>query len=388
MSVDVNPWNIPVDDAAVDDLRARLRGTRWSDEINDESWGWGVDKGYLRELVDAWAVFDWKDRVRRLNDLAHYLADIDGHQIHFVHLQAPESSHDRTRVPLLLLHGWPGSFVEMLSLAPKLQDAAATRGFAFDLVIPSLPGFGFSSRPSRPGTSPEAAAAIFHRLMGALGYQKYGIQGGDLGSGIAVRMSLREPHSVLGIHLNYMSFGVETSWAEQDHEPGPAYDRRREQWSKEEGGYSHVHATRPQTVGYALNDSPTGLAAWIGEKFHAWTDRRAAGGAVPIGLEEILTNLSVYWFTGTITSSMRMYKESAADPLVLSEHRRIEVPLGVSAFPYELPIQPRERVEHVANLVHWTDMPRGGHFAALEAPDLLGEDVSAFFNRLVTKAER
>jgi len=371
-------WTVPVDDAAVDDLLARLRHTQWPDEINDDSWGWGVAAGYLRELVNAWIAFDWSGRVRELNNVAHHLADIDGQRIHFIHLP----SQGPARVPLLLLHGWPGSFVEMLSLAPHLRDAAQARGLSFDLVIPSLPGFGFSSRPNRPGTSPEVAAALFHRLMTGLGYERYGVQGGDIGAGIAVRMALREPDSVLGVHVNYASFGVATSWPEPDDGPGPAFDRRREQWAKEEGAYAHVHATRPQTLGYALSDSPVGLAAWIAEKFFAWTDRRASGDVPPVALDELLTNLSVYWFTGTITSSMRIYKESAADPLVLSEHRRIQVPTGVAAFPYELPIQPRERIERVANLVRWTDMPRGGHFAALEAPDLLGADVAAFFAEL------
>jgi pimeloyl-ACP methyl ester carboxylesterase len=370
-------WTIPVEDAAVDDLRWRLRHTRWPDEINDGSWGWGVDATYLRGLVDAWIAFDWHGRVQELNGVAHYLADIDGHQVHVIHLSASEA--DVARVPLLLLHGWPGSFVEMLSLAPHLRDAARARGLALDLVIPSLPGFGFSSRPRLPGTSPEVVAALFHRLMTGLGYERYGVQGGDIGAGIAVRMALREPDSVVGVHVNYASFGVEGSWPEPDDGPGPAFDRTREQWAREEGAYAHVHATRPQTLGYALTDSPTGLAAWIAEKFFAWTDRRRSGEVPPVALDELLTNLSVYWFTGTITSSMRMYKEASADPLVLSEHRRIRVPTAVAAFPYELPIQPRERVERVANLVRWTDMPRGGHFAALEAPELLGADVAAFF---------
>jgi pimeloyl-ACP methyl ester carboxylesterase len=378
--VEARRWTVPVDDAAVDDLRARLRRTRWPDEINDGSWGWGVAAGYLRELVTAWTAFDWHGRVRELNGVAHYLADIDGHQVHFIHLSAQEAG--AARVPLLLLHGWPGSFVEMLSLAPHLRDAARARGLAVDLVIPSLPGFGFSSRPGAPGTSPEVAAGLFHRLMTGLGYERYGVQGGDIGAGIAVRMALREPESVIGVHVNYASFGVERSWPEPDDGPGAAYDRRREQWAKEEGAYAHVHATRPQTLGYALTDSPVGLAAWIVEKFHAWTDRGTSGDVPPVALDELLMNLSVYWFTGTITSSMRMYKESSADPLVLSERRRIQVPTAVAAFPHELPIQPRERIERVANLVRWTDMPRGGHFAALEAPELLGADVAAFFAEL------
>jgi pimeloyl-ACP methyl ester carboxylesterase len=378
VAISMKPWHIPVDDAAVDDLRARLGRVRWPDEINDPAWGWGVDRSYLRHVVDEWARFDWRRKADELNEVPQFMADIEGQQLHFLHIEGASEGAVAARVPLLLLHGWPGSFVELLSVVPSLTAAAASRGLVLDLVIPSLPGFGYSSRPTAPGTSPEVAARLFHTLMSGLGYSRYAVQGGDIGAGIAMRMGLREPGAVIGVHLNFASFLFEDGADEAPDGPGARYDARRQAWSREEGGYLHVHATRPQTLGYALADSPVGMAAWMVEKFHAWTDRSATGGAVPVGLDEILTNLSVYWFSETITSSMRMYKESAADPLVLSPRRRIEVPVGFSAFPYELPIQPRERLEQVANLVRWTDMPRGGHFAAMEAPDLLGEDIAQF----------
>ncbi|MFB4276405.1 epoxide hydrolase family protein [Nonomuraea sp. MTCD27] len=378
-SLSRKPWQIPVNDEAVDDLRTRLGRVRWPDEINDAAWGWGVDGSYLRHVVEEWARFDWHRKAAELNEIPQFMADVEGHRLHFVHIVGAPETPGHARLPLLLLHGWPGSFVEMLSAVPSLTAAAASRGLVLDVVIPSLPGFGYSARPTAPGTSPEVTARLFHTLMEGLGHSRYAVQGGDIGAGVAMRMSLREPGAVIGVHLNFPSFRFEGGTEEPPDGPGPRYDARREAWAREEGGYSHMHATRPQTLGYALADSPVGMAAWIVEKFHAWTDRSATGGAVPVGLDEILTNLSVYWFSQTITSSMRMYKESAADPLVLSPRRRIEVPVGVAAFPYELPIQPRERVEQAANLVRWTDMPRGGHFAALEAPDLLAADVIAFF---------
>ncbi|MCW2750007.1 MAG: epoxide hydrolase [Aeromicrobium sp.] len=213
-----------------------------------------------------------------------------------------------------------------------------------------------------------------------LGYARFGVQGGDLGAGISTRIALQHPEAVVGVHTNFPSFVYGNAGTDSDSEAGRLADQRREAWAKDEGGYSHMHATRPQTLGYALNDSPAGLAAWICEKFYAWSDRSASDGGIPFDLDELLANVSVYWFTETITSSMRIYREGAADPLVLSSAYRVNVPYGVAAFPRELPIQPRERVAQVVNLTRWTDMPRGGHFAALEEPELLAHEILAFFS--------
>ncbi|MET0928302.1 MAG: epoxide hydrolase family protein [Aeromicrobium sp.] len=374
----IEPYEIAIPQAQVDDLRERLRLTRLPDALDGVGWGWGTDPEFLRDAIAHWADgFDWRAQEARLNAVPQFTARLDRGDVHFLHVVG---AGPRT-MPLLLSHGWPGSFAEMMAVIPLLtthNQLTDELGLTFDLVVPSLPGFGFSSRPQRPGASPAVVAEMFHELMLGLGYRTYGVQGGDLGAGISMRLGLEHPEAVIGVHTNFPSFGYDGAGLAPDKEASRAADARRAAWLKEEGGYSHLHATRPQTVGAALNDSPAGLAAWILEKFHAWSDR-GGSDAMPFDLDELLTTVSIYWFTETITSSMRIYRESAADPLVLSADRRIGVPFGVAAFPFELPTQPRERVEQVTDLVRWADMPSGGHFAALEEPALLAREVLTFF---------
>ena len=356
--------------------------TRLPDQLDDVGWDWGTDADFVKDAIARWSQgFDWRAQEARLNAVPQYIGRFEAGDVHFMHVKG---EGPRT-MPLLLSHGWPGSFVEMMPLIPWLtthNELTDHVGLTFDLVVPSLPGFGFSSVPRRAGTSPAVVADMFNQLMVGLGYQRFGVQGGDLGAGISMRLALQHRESVIGVHTNYPSFGYDGTDLPPDGEAALAADKRRTQWAKDEGGYSHMHATRPQTVGYALSDSPTGLASWILEKFHAWSDRSGTE-TMPFDLDELLTNVSVYWFTNTITSSMRIYREGAADPLVLSANNRIDVPYGVAAFPYELPTQPRERVEKVTNLTRWTDMPSGGHFAALEKPKLLATDVLTFFSDIL-----
>ena len=352
--------------------------TRFPDQINDANWGWGTDETYHREILEYWRDgFQWRDQEEKINKFPQFIATIDGLDIHFIHARGTGPSP----IPLLLTHGWPGSFAEMLNIIPLLTgEKISSHGNlpqTFDVIVPSLPGFGYSSRATSPGMSPAVVAKLWHKLMLDLGYSEFAVQGGDLGSGISLRIALEHPESVIGVHVNYLSFGYTSKDA--GDAAGADYDRRRAAWSTTEGAYAHVHSTRPQTLGYALNDSPAGLAAWMLEKFYTWSDRRQSDGKMPFSFDELLTNISIYWFTQTITSSMRMYKEGSANPLVLSEANKIVPPLAVSNFPREIPTQPRERVEKVANLVRWTDMPRGGHFAALEEPELLATDISEFF---------
>lgn len=382
--VQITPYTIDVPDGAVEDLRDRLARTRFPDEVNDAEWGWGTPLAVLRTVVEHWRDgFDWRAQEARLNTFPQYRAEVDGVGIHFVHVRSGAARS----VPLLVSHGWPGSFVELLGLVPLLagpSEVTAGAGLGCDLVIPSLPGFGFSDRPAAPGTSSGVVAELFHGLMTGLGYPRYAVQGGDLGAGISLRLAKDHPESVLAAHVNFPNFG----WGgPPDDGPGAAADRARADWLRREGGYSHVHSTRPQTLGYALNDSPAGLAAWVLEKFHAWSDLRGSGGALPFELDELLTNLSVYWFTETITSSMRIYKEGAADPLVLSPDDPVRVPLAVAEFPYEIDVtQPRERVAAVADLRRWTRFPTGGHFAALQEPLLLASDVAAFLAEVLEES--
>jgi pimeloyl-ACP methyl ester carboxylesterase len=251
--------------------------------------------------------------------------------------------------------------------------------FGFDVVIPSIPGFGFSDRPRSPGASSARAAEKFHTLMSGLGYERYAVQGGDLGAGISLRLAKSRPESVIGAHVNFPSF----VWGgPADGGAGAMADQRRQAWVQEEGAYSHQHSTRPQTLGYALNDSPAGLAAWILEKFYFWSDRRGASD-LPFDIDELLTNLSIYWFTETITSSMRIYREGAADPFVLRPEDPIRVPVAVADFPFEIhTTQPEERMAAVADLRRWTRFHRGGHFAALEEPEILLDDLREFLRPL------
>ncbi len=378
----VDPFEIAVPQHDVDDLRVRLRSARLPDQLDDAGWSWGADIDYIKRATSYWADgFDWRAQEARLNSLPQFKARLSRGDVHFVHVKGAGA---RT-MPLLLSHGWPGSFAEMTPMIPLLtaKNALTDRlGLTFDLVVPSLPGFGFSSRPTREGASPATVAEMFHELMVGLGYETFGVQGGDLGAGISMRLALQYPLSVIGVHTNFPSFGFDGSESTGGRDGDGTFGERKAEWLKQEGGYSHMHATRPQTVGYALNDSPAGLAAWMLEKFHAWSDR-AGSESMPFDLDELLTNVSIYWFTETITSSMRIYRESAGDPLILSAGNRIDVPYGVAAFPFELPIQSREIVERVTNLTRWTDMPAGGHFAAMEEPDRLAAEVLTFFDDIL-----
>jgi pimeloyl-ACP methyl ester carboxylesterase len=376
--MDIRPFRIAVPDADIADLHARLDRTRWPDEINDGDWGWGTPLPWLRELTAHWRDgFDWRAQEARLNALPQFIADIDGQDIHFVHLRGKGENP----MPLLLIHGWPGSFVEFEKIAPLLTDPGGEGGLSFDLVIPSLPGFGFSGRPTAPGMSPAAIGGLFAKLMAGLGYDRYGAQGGDWGAAIATAVAQAAPRQVAGIHLNLIIRLLAAPPSEGLSEAERQYLADLARWGEAEGGYSHIQGTRPQTLGYALTDSPVGLAAWIGEKFRVWSD---CGGDpwqcyTP---DELLTNISIYWFTGTAASSLRIYKERALAAPQVAPGQRIATPMGHARFPREIFRPPREWAERLYDVRHWTEMPRGGHFAAMEQPELLAGDVRAFFRAL------
>lgn len=376
--MDLRPFRVAVPDADIADLHARLDRTRWPDEINDDDWGWGTPLPWLRRLVGYWREgFDWRAQEARLNEWPQFVAEIDGQAVHFAHLRG----RGPKPMPLLLVHGWPGSFVEFQRIAPMLTDPAAHGGDAadsFDLVIPSLPGFGFSGRPAAKGMNPVAIGGLFARLMAGLGYGRYGAQGGDWGSAIATAVAQAAPEAVAGIHLNLIIRLLAAGAPERLSAAEQAYLGELARWSEAEGGYSHIQGTRPQTLGYALTDSPVGLAGWIGEKFRVWSDC----GGDPLNcftMDELLTNISIYWFSGNITSSLRIYKERALAGAQFGAGERLGTPMGHARFPREIFRPPREWAERVYNVVHWTEMPRGGHFAAMEQPDLLAGDVRAFF---------
>ncbi|HEY6413265.1 MAG TPA: epoxide hydrolase [Edaphobacter sp.] len=375
---------IQIPDAVLSDLARRLDATRWPDELVGAGWEYGSNLASMRSLADYWRHgYDWRRAEAALNELPQYRIALNGFHIHFVHVRGKGPAP----LPLIVTHGWPGSFVEMVKLIPLLTDPASHGGRAedaFDVIVPSLPGYGFSDRPRERGMDPKQIAALWVRLMRELGYERFGAQGGDWGSTISIALGLDHADRVIGIHLNYIAgrflLGGTLNEPQKD-EIASAYLEQLRAWWDVEGGYSHEQGTRPQTLSYGLNDSPVGLAAWIVEKFRAWSD---CGGDVEriFGRDELLTNVMLYWVTETIPSSVRLYYESRQQPLSLSCSNRVEPPVAVALFPRELAMPPRSLAERGLNIVRWTEMPRGGHFAAMEQPELLAEDVRAFFREL------
>ena len=360
----IEPFSINVADAVLADLRARIRNTRWPDDAPVEPWEQGTDLAYLRDLLTYWADgFDWRAKESELNQLPQLHIQLDGVPIHFVHIR-------RGGTPLIITHGWPSTFLEYLPLIPLLDR--------FDLVIPSLPGYGFSGRPARTGVNYRYVAGLWHRLMHELGYERYGAAGGDFGAGVATLLALDNPDSVLGVYVSTLELdgyrGPESrplSTAEQ------RYLEQRASWDVRERGYSMIQSTKPQTVGYGLNDSPAGLAAWILEKWHSWADPGST-----LDRDFLLTMLTVYWATGSITTSMRDYYDNRWTRVTFGPDDFVRVPTAIGRFegnriPEGDP--PREWFERLYNVQRWTPMPRGGHFAGVEEPQLLADDLAAFF---------
>jgi len=376
----ITPFRIDVPQAALDDLAARLANTRWPVQLPGEQWSKGVPVDYLRELADHWRHgFDWRAQEARINGCPQFITEIDGQQIHFLHVRSAEPA----ATPLLLLHGWPGSFAEFLDVIGPLTDPRAHGGDAadaFHLVIPSLPGFGFSGPLSGPGWNSKRMAAALAELMARLGYARYGAQGGDYGAFVAPDLGRVDPEHVIGVHVNAATMGF-IPWGEiADDELATFTDTekarlaRMQHFLAEGNGYFQIQATRPQTLSYGLTDSPVGQLAWIVEKFKEWTNSEFAVPEEAIGRDRILTDVTIYWLTGTAGSAANLYYESThvQDWPVPST-----VPTGVAVFAEDIAI--RRYAEQGQRIVHWTDFQTGGHFAALETPDLLVRDVVAFF---------
>ena len=372
----IEPFEIHVDDLVLDDLGDRLAATRFPDEI-DDSWDAGIPMGYLRELVEYWRDgYDWRAEEARLNAQANFRTEIDGQQIHFVHAR---SAHDDA-LPLLLIHGWPGSIVEFLDVIPRLTDPERHGGRAadaFHVVVPSLPGYGFSEPTRTPGWDPTRIAQAFIELMDRLGYPRYAAQGGDWGAQVTTRIGALDPQHCVAIHLNMPIAAppAEPVALSAEEEADLAAFR---QFQREESAYSLEQGTKPQTVGVALNDSPAGLLAWIVEKFRAWSDCDGDPENV-FTRDQLLTNVMLYWVTRTITSSARLYREARLSDRRDGAPQYVGVPTGVARYPKEILRFPRAWVEQRYNVTHWAVMPRGGHFAAMEQPALFVDDVRTFF---------
>ncbi|MCX5016698.1 epoxide hydrolase [Streptomyces sp. NBC_00555] len=379
-------FRLDVAQAELDDLGERLGRVRWPDELPGVGWAYGIPLGEMRELVEYWrGEYDWRAAEARLNAWPQFTTVIDGARVHFAHLRSPEP--DAT--PLLMTHGWPGSFVEFQRVAGPLTDPRAHGGDpadAFHLVLPSIPGFGLSGPTTETGWEFKRVARAFGVLMERLGYEAYGVQGGDWGAAISRELGRIRPRNVVGVHLNLLPGGgaIEEPGAEElaalspdERERTLASWERYRVWARERQGYADIQATRPQTLAYGLNDSPVGLLAWIGEKFAEWSDPRS-----PIDRDQMLTNVMLYWLSGTAGSAARIYYERAHADYFGQPPEVSRTPTALADFPRDNFIPLRHVAARTDNIVRWTSYERGGHFPAMEVPELLVGDVRAFFRQM------
>ncbi len=379
----ITPFRIAIPDAALSDLRERLARTRFPDEMPGSGWEYGTELGYLRELVAYWRdAYDWRAAEARLNALPQFRAEVGGLGIHFIHVRG----RGPAPLPLVITHGWPGSVLEFERILGPLTDPAAhggDPGDAFDVVCPSMPGYGFSDHPRTPGTDPEHIAALWAELMAGLGYARFGAQGGDWGAMVSTYLGARHAAHVIGVHLNMViAFPPDpANPAEGLSEDELVALMEAQRFLQEETGYQRIQGTKPQTLAYALNDSPAGLAAWIVEKFRTWSD---CGGDVErrFRRDDLLTNIMLYWLPQAAGSSAQLYCQTARAGKFPPSGFRVEVPTACAIFPRELIRPPRRWVERLYNVRRWTVMPAGGHFAAMEEPELLVEDIRGFFREL------
>jgi microsomal epoxide hydrolase len=368
-------FRIDVPDAVLADLRERLTNTRWPDDLPGESWSHGADVAYIRELCEYWRTsYDWRTHEAALNAYPQFMSTIDGVDIHYWHVRGNGPSP----LPLMLVHGWPGSIFEFHHLIGPLTDPAAHGGDpadAFDVVVPALPGYGWSGKPKEPGWGPTRTAAAFDVLMTReLGYARYGTQGGDWGSIITSLMAANHSEHVAGAHINMLFASPPPELAQSDQ--AKPYLEAAAAFQRDETGYSLTHGTKPMSLGIAQADSPAGIAAWIVEKFRTWSDCNGDVESV-YTKDQLLTNIMFYWAPNSIASAANMYYESRREGR--PRWPETKVPVGVAMFPKELARCPRSWVEGRLKIQQWTEMPRGGHFAALEQPDLLLDDVRSFF---------
>jgi pimeloyl-ACP methyl ester carboxylesterase len=383
MSGQPETFRLHVPDAAIDDLRKRLSRTRFPDQAPGEPWAYGTDLAYMRSLVNHWHDdFDWRAQEARLNSFPQYKIHLHGIDLHFLHVpgRGPRPH------PLLLSHGWPGSVFEFLELVPRLTDPERFGGDpadAFTVIAPSLPGYGLSFTPGQPRFGIEAIADCFAELMtGVLGYSRFGAQGGDWGSFVTARLGYAYPERLSGIHLNMMPVRRDPTMVSNPTLEEGRYAEELQLWLKEETGYQWIQGTKPQTLAFALTDSPAGLAAWIVEKFRAWSD---CGGDVEVAFarDHLLANISLYWLTGAIGSSFWPYYARMHGPWPIPAGETVAVPTGYSEFPREILRPPRSIAERTfTNIQRWSVMQRGGHFAAMEQPDALAEEIRALFRPL------
>jgi epoxide hydrolase len=377
-ATEIRAFRIDIAQAELDDLRARLESTRWPDQLPDSGWDYGIPLDYVQQLAAYWRTsYDWRVHEQALNAFPQFTTVIDGQRVHFLHVRSAEPD----AIPLIITHGWPGSIVEFVNIIGPLTNPrahGADPADAFHLVVPSIPGYGFSGPTQDRGWNVHRIARAWDELMGRLGYQRYGAQGGDWGSAISRELGLIAGEHIIGVHLNMLF-----PWVPEDATDLTAEERSRvevmRRFRATSSGYGAIQSTRPQTLAYGLTDSPAGQLAWIAEKFGEWTDDGLPDEAVD--RDQLLTNIMVYWLTKTAGSSARLYYEAArsdsSGPPKVST-----APTGLAVFAHEIARPIRRFAELSNNIVHWTEFDRGGHFAAMEEPDLLVGDVRAFFRRV------
>jgi pimeloyl-ACP methyl ester carboxylesterase len=368
---DIRPFRVEVPDAVLDDLRDRLARTRWPDQIPGSGWDYGTDLAYLQDLCGYWqTTFDWRAQEDRFNRWPHFLTDIDGQQIHFIHAR----SDDPDALPLIMSHGWPGSVSEFLDVIEPLRES-------FHVVVPSLPGYGWSGPTTQPGWDVKRVAEAWAALMARLGYDRYGAQGGDWGAMISAQLATLDAEHVIGLHSNMLLAFPEDASGITLTDDENADLAAAGAFMQTGSAYQEIQGKNPQTLGYGLTDSPAGLAGWIVEKFRAWTDNDGSPEDA-VTRDQILTNITVYWVTKTINSSIRLYCESQRSARFGPVGEYIGVPTAAAVFPKEMFRIPRAYAESRFNLVRYNRFDRGGHFAALEEPDLLVDDIRGFFKEL------
>ncbi len=373
---EIKPFKAHIPESVLEDLRRRVAETKWPDQLPGTTWEYGADISKVHELADYWQKgYDWRAQEARINRFDQFTTEIDGQTIHFIHERSPRAD----AIPLMLIHGWPGSILEFFALIEPLTHPKDSRSPAFDVVVPSLPGFGFSGPTKSRGWDALRMAKAFIVLMDRLGYARYGVQGGDWGSEIAQHMAREAPTHVIGLHLNLIFLPPPSPDAMKEL-TAEEHQRYTQWWHEGRGAFFNLQASEPQTVAYALTDSPVGWMAWLAEKFQDLTDNDG-DFLHAVDRDTFLTDVTLYWVTGTVGSSMRIYRE---DRLSDSDQAppRMKTPVAYAVFPKEVVATPQRWIDQMYNVVQETKMPRGGHFAALEQPDLLVQDIRLFFSKL------
>ncbi|WP_025719295.1 epoxide hydrolase family protein [Paenibacillus sp. 1-18] len=375
----VERFHIHIADEVLVDLKRRLQHIRWPDQLENSGWDRGADLTYLKSLVSYWREqYDWREHESQLNRFSQFCCHINGIDVHFVH----ECGKGPNPIPIILTHGWPDSYLRYQKIIPLLTDPASYGGDpkdSFDVIVPSLPGFGFSSSPDHPGVNNYQVSEMWAKLMTKeLGYGKFAAAGGDIGSGVTRYLASNHPELLFGIHLTDIGIIRDLLTSHEQvklSEEELQYKKRALEWISLEGGYMSIQSTRPQTLAYGLSDSPVGLAGWIIEKFRAWSD---CGGDLRqrFSEDELITHIMVYWLTNTIGSSTRMYYENSHS---LPPLGYIKVPTGVALFPADIVLPPKDWAVRNLNITRWTNMARGGHFTAMEEPELLAQEIRAFY---------